>query len=167
MNQLIISGDEDARQRARYKGQLILRTLASLMSCAIFGLAIYAVVKFNVSFKITFAVAVVVPFYNTIRCIAYLALYLSKPAPEGQLTKPASGMRMLLSDIFIIILCAVSAGLLGYAATKKRRTFEAGLTRLVTLGLQVAVGMVQLAAAIWNLVGSQQESKEYQPVAGV
>lgn len=48
--------DDVSRHRSRYLGQMILRTLASLMSCAIFALAVYTVVKFNVSFKITFAV---------------------------------------------------------------------------------------------------------------
>jgi cobalamin synthase len=132
--------DDISRHKSRYLGQLILRTIASLMSLAIFALAVYTLAKFNVSFKITFAVAVVVPVYNTIRCVAYLALYRSRPAPEGQMTRPVGGLRMFLSDMFLIILCAISAGMLGYTATKKRRTFAADLPRLITLGLQVGVG---------------------------
>lgn len=83
------------------------------------------------------------PIYNTVRCIGYLALYKSKPAPDGSFTRPAGGLRMLLSDVFLVVLGGASAGLLAasslrvFQGRENGRPFKADPWRLIAFGLQI------------------------------
>lgn len=74
--------------------------------------------------------------YNTVLTIAYWRLFKARPAPASNAVNLDNLPRLAMSDLFVVILCSVSAGLMGTRGSG-HGPYVADPWRMIAFALQI------------------------------